>query len=71
MFKRMRDNRKRRAALQQAREELEEMRVELGEAYASFDSISEPELLDACIYQISALRSRYNTALRRMKRNFY
>jgi hypothetical protein len=47
------------------------MLEELGEAYASFNSISEPEILDACIFQISALRSRYDTAIRRMKRNYY
>jgi hypothetical protein len=67
----LREKRKRRSELRQAKAELEEMHVELGEAYASFNSISEPELLDACIYQISALRSRYDTALRRMKRNYF
>jgi hypothetical protein len=71
MLKSMREKRKRRAELRQARAGLEEMRVELGEAYASFNSIAEPELLDACIFQISALRSRYDTALRRMKRNYF
>ncbi len=71
MLSSLREKRKRRSELRQAKAELEEMRVELGEAYASFNSISEPELLDACIYQISALRSRYDTALRRMKRNYF
>jgi hypothetical protein len=68
MFRNARQNRARRAALLLAREELEGMRAELGEAYVFFNHIAEPELLDACIFQISALRSRYNAALGRFKR---
>jgi hypothetical protein len=70
MFSNTKQKRARRAALRLAREELEEMRTELGEAYVFFNHIAEPELLDACIFQISALRSRYNAALGRLKREF-
>ena len=43
------------------------IRASLYEAYRKFDTITEPELVDACIYEINALRSRYDYAVRRAK----
>ena len=53
--------------LRRSVEELDEIRDQLGEAYAHFNSISDPDLLDACIYQINALCSKYDYALRYAK----
>ena len=50
--------------------EIDEIRASLGEAYTRFNNMSDPELMDACIYEISALRSHYNNAMRRQK-NLY
>ncbi len=53
-----------------------ELRRELGEttqalhsAYEKFNYVSEPEMVDACIYEISALKSRYSYLLRCIKGN--
>ncbi len=70
MFRKAKEARARKAELRQAAAELLEMRSELEDAYAAFNRISEPDLLDACIFQISALRSRYDTALRRIKNRY-
>lgn len=47
--------------------ELEEMRAELGAAYTRFDAATEPELVDACVYEINAAQSRYNYLIRAIK----
>ena len=39
----------------------------LKEAYEKFNYVSEPELVDACVYEISALKARYNYLLRCIK----
>lgn len=39
----------------------------LKEAYDKFNYVSEPELVEACIYEISALKSRYDYLLRCIK----
>ena len=70
MFHNARLARQRRAELTKAREELDDMRTELMEAYAHFDRIADTELLDACIFHISALSARYDATLRQVKRKF-
>ena len=50
-----------------ARGELAQLRSELGQAYTVFNSVSDPERLDACILEISALQSKYNLMLRSYK----
>ena len=49
------------------REELWAANQELQDAYAAFNMVSDPELVEACVYQISALRARCNYLLRRLK----
>ena len=39
----------------------------LKEAYEKFNYVSEPELVEACVYEISALKARYNYLLRCIK----
>lgn len=51
----------------QAISELNSIRDSLSVAYARFNSTTDPDLVDAYIYEINALRSRYNTALRRCR----
>jgi len=50
-----------------AYEEISEIKTELNCAYASFDNALDPKLIDACIYEINALNTRYNAALQRSK----
>ena len=48
--------------------ELHEIRSKLSRAYSSFDIVTDPNMMDACIFEISALRSRYNYAVAGIKR---
>lgn len=43
-------------------------RVQLNQAYAQFNLHSDPDLVDACVYEINALRSRYSYLVRQVKR---
>ncbi len=63
----IKEKRELRRCLGLARGELEELRLSLEAAYAAFNSTSDPELLEACILEISALRRRYSAALRNIK----
>lgn len=37
-------------------------------AYAQFNEYSDPDLVEACVYEINALQSRYSYYVRQMKR---
>lgn len=45
-----------------------QIRVQLNQAYAQFNLHSDPDLVDACVYEINALRSRYSYLVRQVKR---
>lgn len=51
----------------QLQQELYSTGQALKEAYEKFNYVSEPELVEACVYEISALKARYNYLLRRIK----
>lgn len=51
----------------QLQQELHSTALALKEAYEKFNYVSEPELVDACVYEISALKARCNYLLRRLK----
>jgi hypothetical protein len=57
----------RRAELQKAVDELSVVRGSLDDAYLRFDAMTDPGLMDACIFEISALRARYDCAVRAVK----
>lgn len=40
---------------------------ELRRAYDRFNYVSEPELVESCIYEIDSLKAKYNYLLRRIK----
>lgn len=46
---------------------LNDTRFALRQANARFNATVEPELVDACIYEINAVESRYNYLLRIIK----
>ncbi|MBP3494170.1 MAG: DUF2508 family protein [Oscillospiraceae bacterium] len=52
------------AELQQ---ELQDTGKALREAYEKFNYVSDAELVEACSYEISALKARYSYLLRRIK----
>ena len=50
--------------------ELDEVKAQLDETYGRFNAVSDNAPLEACIYEISALKSKYNCAVRAIK-SFY
>ena len=59
-----------RALEEERRQLVEEMRAtraQLNHAYAQFNLYSDPDLVDACVYQINALQSRYSYFVRQVK----
>lgn len=71
MPKKKRDEKARRAELARRAEEIGALRSDLDEAYAQFNSATDGDALDACIFEISALRSRYNTAIKSYRETYY
>ena len=53
--------------LELLQEELRQTQRELSLAYERFNEAREPELVEACVYEISALKARYNYLLRCIK----
>lgn len=47
--------------------EIADIRSSLEGAYSSFNTISDPLLMEACIFEINALRARYDHALKSAK----
>ncbi len=54
-------------AMQALLSELSDARIALRAAYNRFDAAAEPELIDACIYEINAAQARCGYLLRRIK----
>ena len=48
-------------------EDLEQTKGDLARAYNRFDYTVEPELVEACVYEISAIQSRYSYLMRKIK----
>ena len=48
-------------------EGMKQTRNQLNFAYAQFNTYSDPDLVDACVYEINALQSRYSYFVRQMK----
>lgn len=47
--------------------EVNDIRLQLRRAYAAFDNTTDCDMMDACIYEINALKSRYNSAVVNVK----
>ena len=67
MSKRSRAAREKREEIAKAQAEVGEVRRSLGEAYRQFDVVTDDASMDVCIFEISALRSKYNCAVRNLK----
>lgn len=51
------------------KEELLEAQKQLDVAYCQFNQAVDPELIESCIYQISAIKARCNYLLRAIKQH--
>ncbi|MEG1632573.1 MAG: DUF2508 family protein [Oscillospiraceae bacterium] len=56
-----------KAECKKAMDELSDIRGSLEDAYSRFNVLTDPNMMDACIFEISALRSRYNYAVKAIK----
>ena len=54
-------------ALLELKTSLQETQRALNHAYTTFDYVSDPELTEACIFEIRALQSRMNYLVRQIK----
>lgn len=48
-------------------DELNTIRSKLQCAYSAFDNVTDSSIMDACIFEISALKSRYNYAVKSIR----
>ena len=55
------------SALRDLKQELLRTNDALKDAYTRFDCVCDTDLIDACIYEINALKARSNYLLRRIK----
>jgi hypothetical protein len=55
------------AERRRARKTVGHIQSQLDCAWSAFDNITDPNLMDANIFEISALQSRYNCAVRDLK----
>ena len=46
---------------------LSKTRVLIAQAYAGFNSVSDPDLIESYVFEINALQARYTYLLRRVK----
>ena len=51
----------------QLMEGMRQTKDQLNYAYAQFNLYSDPDLVDACVYEINALQSRYSYFVRQVK----
>ena len=54
-------------ALAELKTSLQETQSALNHAYTAFDYASDPELTEACIYEIQSLQARMNYLVRKIK----
>lgn len=59
-----------KAEYSRALDELGIVRASLEDAYARFDALTDSRAMDACIFEINALRSKYDCAVRDIKTLF-
>ncbi len=55
------------AERQELLQSLAATRVQINQAYRSFNTAHDPELVESFVYEINALQSRYSYLLRRVK----
>ena len=59
MITKRKERRRLRAEQKRMRAEMSAIRRELEQSYLRFNEVCEPMQLDACIYEINALRAKY------------
>lgn len=70
MFAKRREAKARKAELGRANSELNQIRYDLNRAWSTFNHTSDPALTEACIFEINALRARYDHVLKGVRSYF-
>lgn len=63
MISKRKEMKLRKAAVKQSLTELGQLNAALTASYRNFNYVSDPVVMDACIYEINALRSRRDSIL--------
>ena len=70
MSKRSRQAKALKADIKKAVEEVNSVRSQLDDTYNRFNNVTYSAILDSCLFEISALKAKYNCAVRILK-SFY
>lgn len=62
-----RPDRRREAERQELMSSLNHTRTLINQAYGSFNTVSDTDLIESYVFEINALQARYNYLLRRVK----
>ena len=62
-----REQKRRNAEIQRAADDLLSIRRELRQAENCFNHMTDPNQMEACIYEMNALKARYNCAVIELK----
>lgn len=68
MTSKRKTRKRRKAEIQRAVDELRGIRRELTQAENCFDHMTDPNQMDACIFEINALKAKYNCAVMDLKK---
>ena len=67
MSAKRKERRRMKAERKRMQTELQSIRCELQQSYLRFDELRDPMQLDACIYEINALRAKYSCAMHALR----
>ncbi len=67
MSSQKKQRRMQRAEIRRVTDEMRGIRRDLEQAYSRFDNLADPMQMDACIFEINALRAKYNCAVHDLK----
>ena len=62
------EERRRKQSLKRSRKEFDRLSGAINQAYRSFNNTADPVQMDACIYEINALRVKRDSVLREIRK---
>ena len=62
------EERRRKQSLKRSKKEFDQLSDAITQAYRSFNNTSDPAQMDACIYEINALRVKRDSVLREIRK---
>lgn len=62
------EERRRKQSLKRSKKEFDQLSDAITQAYRSFNSTADPVQMDACIYEINALRSKRDSVLQEIRK---